>query len=339
MKKRLLLLAVLIALGVAVYGVIWAMLAERVETAAREGLAGLNRGGVVAVVDELSTGGFPFRIALAADGLYIVQPRAVPSWSIGAPRIDVYTHPWTPAHAVGAARGLDAGLGGVSLVAGTARASWQALSDSTRLDSEFGDVVFRGAGKTEEGARAGRIELHVRLPASAPGGGDDGLYAEERADLAIAARDVRLGSWASRAPARSMESFDARLALTGSIAFPATADEIAAWRDAGGTLEIERIAVRWGDVRFDGEGSLALDERMRPMGALTLEVENPRAIFEWLLDQGTIDPSVRPFLPGALAALEQGTRGGPLILPLTLQEGRIFLGPLPIARFGPLFGG
>lgn len=339
MKKRLLLLAIALALLAALYGVVWSMLADRAGTAARDGLAGLNRGGVVAVVDELAVGGFPFRIALAADGLFIARPSGAPSWSIGAPRVDVYTHPWTPAHAIAAARDLDAGLGGVSLVAASARASWQALSDSTRLDGEFLDVAFRGADRKGEGARAERIELHLRLPVDDAVGDGDGLYDEERADIAIFARDVLLGPWASRAPAQRIESFDSRLVLTGALAFPAGIDEIAAWRDAGGTLEVERIAVAWGDVAFDGEGSLALDERMRPIGALTLRVERPRAIFEWLAAQDMIDPSVRPFLPGALAALEQGTQGGPLTLPLTLQDGRIFLGPLPIARMDPLFGG
>lgn len=339
MKKRLILLGLLLAVLGTAYGIIWILMAERAKTATRDTLGGLNRQGVVAVTDRLSVGGFPFRIALGADGLYIAQPRATPSWSIGTPHLDVYTHPWTPAHLVAAAENFDAALGSVTALAATARASWQALSDSTRLDSQFHDVVFRSAGTNEEGARATDMELHVRLPSDAPDGTETGLFAEERADLAISAREVRLGPWAARAPSRLMASFDAQLALMGSIAFPSTINEIAAWRDAGGTLEIRRIALQWGDVRLEGEGSLALDERMRLMGALTLQVEQPRAIIEWLSAQNLIDRNIRPFLPGALAALEQGTQGGALTLPLTLQDGRVYLGPLPIARMGPLFGG
>jgi hypothetical protein len=40
------------------------------------------------------------------------------------------------------------------------------------------------------------------------------------------------------------------------------------WRQAGGKLEVEKLTLNWAGVKIDLQGTLGLDERHRPGGAL-----------------------------------------------------------------------
>ena len=62
----------------------------------------------------------------------------------------------------------------------------------------------------------------------------------------------------------------AEIRVSGRLSGPlagANAVDWAEWRDAGGVLETDEIAVAWADVRLSGDGSWTLDKALRPAGA------------------------------------------------------------------------
>lgn len=332
MRLRFLALA-LAGLAIA-YGAIWYSLAQEAEDRIRRLLASAKAAGIEAEVRDLQTGGFPYRIELAAEDFTLRRRRSALPWSVRLPALDIFTHPWTPAHYVAGARDARFALGTVELASPQAEASWRRTDAAAYLDADLGPASLQIPGGAP--VRAGRAELHVRLPR---GGGAEnaGLLAEERADLAFDARDVALGDYARLAPAPVMEKAALRLQVRGAAPLPMTAASLAAWRDAGGTLEVADLSADWGPAALQAEGSLSLDEDLRPLGALTVTMRRPGLIVRWLKAHGLIDARTAGLLSETVASMQAALGPGePVTLPLTLQDGQAYLGPLPIAQVGPV---
>jgi hypothetical protein len=117
---------------------------------------------------------------------------------------------------------------------------------------------------------------------------------------------------------------------------PATA--LAAWRDDGGTVEINRLALRWGPIDADGNGTLALDEQNRPLGAFTARWRGYNETIDALQATGQIPPWPAAGAKIGLNALARqqpdGTRQ--VEIPLTAQNGRLFVAGFPLMRLQPL---
>ncbi|MCK8787168.1 DUF2125 domain-containing protein [Roseomonas sp. NAR14] len=85
-------------------------------------------------------------------------------------------------------------------------------------------------------------------------------------------------------------SLAAEAALTGPI--PAgrdPAERAAIWRDAGGTLELRSLQLRWGPAGGAASATLTLDERLQPMGAGTLRLTGFAEVLDALAAGGAID--------------------------------------------------
>ncbi|MBW8270128.1 DUF2125 domain-containing protein [Caldovatus aquaticus] len=140
---------------------------------------------------------------------------------------------------------------------------------------------------------------------------------------------------------RRAESLAAELVLTGPV--PAGREPAAraeAWREAGGTLELRGLTLRWGPVEAAAQATLTLDEALQPMGAGTIRLSGIGPAIEALAAGGMVTPrgalTARTVL-GLLARTPP--EGGParVELPLTLEERTLTLGGrLQLLRFPPL---
>lgn len=136
-----------------------------------------------------------------------------------------------------------------------------------------------------------------------------------------------------------------RLRLVGQLRGPlaleaAPRDAAAYWRDGGGVLDLAEIELAWGDLTLEGEGTLTLDEAFRPLGAFAIEATGLLTLVQRLDAAGLLDPAVVPALTAALRALAAGQGHGELDrvkLPVTLQDGLLSLGQIPIGELRPVF--
>lgn len=111
------------------------------------------------------------------------------------------------------------------------------------------------------------------------------------------------------------------------------------WRDAGGRLEIGRLDLVWGTLALQGEGSLALDRKLRPAGKIDARLSGLSETVDRLADAKVIKASRARIAKVALRALADGTDGNgrPVVaLPITLDGGRLYLGPVPVLRLSPV---
>lgn len=114
----------------------------------------------------------------------------------------------------------------------------------------------------------------------------------------------------------------------------------AAWRDAGGILDLERIAFAWGQLGVSGEGTLTLDESFRPLGAFSLRTLALPALVARLAEAGVLDEETAARLAAALAARSEGNdeSGREIVrLPVTAQDGVLSVGEVEIGPLRPLF--
>lgn len=110
--------------------------------------------------------------------------------------------------------------------------------------------------------------------------------------------------------------------------------EPSAWRDDGGTVELQRSEIAWGPLSATATGTLALDDRMQPMGALTARIQGYGAAIDALVAGKAIQPADATLAKFALGTLSKtGADGKPRIeAPVTLQNGFLYLGAAKLAR-------
>ena len=121
--------------------------------------------------------------------------------------------------------------------------------------------------------------------------------------------------------------------LKGAIPAGKLRDALAAWRDDGGTVELEQGTLNWGKLAASANGTLALDGTLQPMGALTATIEHHDAVIDAAVAGGTMraqDANLAKILLGLM--VKPGADGNKqLTLPVTLQNRHLYLGPAQIA--------
>ncbi len=134
-----------------------------------------------------------------------------------------------------------------------------------------------------------------------------------------------------------------RLRLEASVMGPLSPElsreAFAAWRDDGGTLELRELFLRWGPLTLSARGTLALDEKMQPVGALTATVAGFAETLDALAAAGAVKARDATTAKALLALLARSPKPGAppeVSLPLTLQKGKLFVGPVALFKLPPI---
>lgn len=105
------------------------------------------------------------------------------------------------------------------------------------------------------------------------------------------------------------------------------------WRDVGGIMEAERIHIQYGPLLLQGNGTMALDGDLQPVGAFSARIQGFFETINSLQRAGVVrgpDASMAKVVLGMLA--KHPTNGGPasISLPLTIQNRAFFAGPVQL---------
>src|SRR5258708_17535660 len=255
---RLLIVVVIVAAGG------WVLAWERLADGLRDRIAGWAEGrraeGLTVEYDQIRINGFPLKWHVT-----IVHPHlagAGPTgWSWVGEAVEADVIPWSGRdvplrfpgdHRFAAGRGDVAEAWTVNADRPLGRAGLDNRGRLDQLNLDFTDVTVVRA-TTGQTARAGHLNGHAELHRGEPD------HEKDTFDLALALDNVQL----SRAPAAVLGPQIAH--AEGDLAFKARlpagnlASSVSVWRDDGGTVEINRLALKWGPVDADGSGTLALD--------------------------------------------------------------------------------
>lgn len=107
------------------------------------------------------------------------------------------------------------------------------------------------------------------------------------------------------------------------------------WRDAGGTLELSDFALVWGPLQIAGDGTLAVDDALQPVGAFTAQIAGLDRLVDLLEQTGRMRPQQAAIARIALAVLTRApANGGPpqARVPVSIQDRQLSIGPVPLLR-------
>lgn len=246
----------------------------------------------------------PGLLSVAAEGMQRLRLSSLPEIPYTADRLraDVPLEPGVPAHAA-------------DLVASNLRAGMPTGKEATR------------------GLTIGLLQAHGEVRPSAPQG-------EPALAFSLGAEAISLPPELPWALGGRISSLSVDGALNGPLSrVPGLARRAASWRDGGGTLEVQRLALGWGPLGLAGSATLTLDMRLQPMGTGIARIVGYAETLDTLAASGVITRGAA-IAAKALAALiaripEDG--GKPEVeVPLTLQDRTLLIRQIPLLRMPEL---
>ncbi len=134
------------------------------------------------------------------------------------------------------------------------------------------------------------------------------------------------------------------LAIVGAVDGPvptlqALSERAGAWRDAGGTLEIQHVALTWGPLNLTASATLSLDEQLQPMGAGSARVVGYAETLDALAAHNAISKSAATAAKAVLSLLAHNPEDGSppdVDVPLTLQYRTLSMRQVPLVRLPEL---
>ncbi len=117
------------------------------------------------------------------------------------------------------------------------------------------------------------------------------------------------------------------------------AERARSWRDGGGSVELHRLEIGWGQTRLEATATLALDEELQPMGAGTAKITGYGVALDALAATGFLTRSAVQAAKAVLSLLAN-TPGDDqpeeVEVPLTLQFRTLSVRQVPLLRFPEL---
>jgi hypothetical protein len=297
---------------------------------------------------DLGLGGFPARIEAIFESPSVAAAGDRPAWAWRGPVAVVRLRPWDPQTVdidLSGAHGLDWVWAGRPVAfAGTAG---HLAATVGLVDGQFRELKLLGAdidltGDTGRLAAA-TIKLALRRHSAIGDLDRDDGAPTPSVSLGLAARDLHLPDAADLPLGPAIAGLAAELDLFGTPHGASPADALAKWRDDGGTIDVKKLRIDYGPLALAGEGTLALDRKMQPIGAFTTDIKGFFETVDALRHRGLIRDRaaiMAKLILGVMAKRDpNGSAGGGariLSLPLTIQNRVVSVGPVPLATLPPI---
>lgn len=317
-----------LSLGAAVWMLYWAVAAWGLRSGLESWFAGQHRLGWQVSYGALTTGGFPLRHVTGIAQPLLADTRTGAAWSADWiafdspalwPGTQTLRFPTTEqrfsvfdrTHTL-AAQDMQADM---QLAPGLALELEQlSLTSQAWQISQDAEVFWQAQDLTVE-MRQQELPTQYHLRAEAQGFAPGGVFR-------------RLSQLSNQPPQR----FDV-LRARASVTFDRPWDRrsVEQRRPQPRTIDLELAEATWGGMRFKAAGQLQVDAQGGLTGEVALQSENWREILA-LAEQGSLlPPSSRAVVERLLSLFSGGSGGGEkLNTTLRLQQGQMWIGPLPV---------
>ena len=138
---------------------------------------------------------------------------------------------------------------------------------------------------------------------------------------------------------REVESASVAATLTGPPPMPPSAQRARAWREAGGVLDLQNLALRWGPIAGEATLRVTLDPALQPQGSGGVRLAGAPAAIQALEGAGLVPRATARTAQGVVALLSRvPPEGGPprVEVPVAVERGRITLARIPLVEFPPI---
>ena len=156
----------------------------------------------------------------------------------------------------------------------------------------------------------------------------DGAADASQDALVVAATMTGVGLPPHLLPAlgRSLQRLSFDVAVSGP-ALPPTA-----WQNAGGSLALRALDLADGPLTIGGQGRFQLDAFLRPEGTADLHLTGLTAMTDRLEKNGTLTRAEATAIRAMLGLMMRPAGADALDAPLSLREGLVALGAIPLLR-------
>lgn len=327
-RRVVLALAALLLVACAAYGFYWRHMAEKLRDGLEPWAEAQRAAGYDVAWDQVELGGFPseFRYHFVKPSFGAERPLPV---TLEAPSLTVAVAPWNlRSWQLTAPTGgrIAAPLGVFGFDLGRIEASAKpGVADTLVLD--IAAAMLDGVGLAE-GTHIADATAHIAVPSHPPTSHRDSAL-----DAALSFIGVKLPA-SVPGFGDTLEELGFSAQLMGALPPGPLVPALMHWRDEGGTVELREFRLRWGGLLIDASGTLALDGDLQPEGALSAIITGQDAAVDLAVTAGTLQPQDAGIVKAVLGLLAKpGPSGDKAItVPLTLQEGRIYLGPASLGR-------
>jgi hypothetical protein len=328
MRRPFWLLAALVLVALAAYVGIWAHLSRGLQAGLPDWAAARRAEGYDLSWQSVAVEGFPFALRLRFADAVLHAKKPLP-YDAESPEIVASAAPWNlQSWHLAAPRGIALATPGegtrldAASLEGSLAAGAGATTDVTVSAQE---VVGHGLA---EGLQAGMLKAEFTIPPHAP---------ESHRDTAF--RLVAQVSQATLPPpvpptAREIDTLSFSAMVRGRFPPGAFDSALVAWRDDGGTVELESCHLVWGKMTLDANGTLALDGAMQPTGALEATIQGADQMIDAVVEAGALEAryaGVAKAILRAIAGSEDADAKDALKIPITLQDSRLYIGPAMVA--------
>ena len=325
------LLGVVLVIGIGSYSVFWWIAAGKIEAAATAWRETAHEQKIDASWQGMRVTGYPFAFRLELTDVALKDSATNPPAELKAPTLTASARPWNFRHAwLAVPDGLAATFGPDA--APLVRLSAEHGSGAVALSGDGGTTIWLSLYQAKAdslvtlGARA--VHAWVVLPPGAPP-----THQESGLAFALEARDLALPA-APPGFSPTIDDLGFGVTMMGAVPPGPLRQAAAAWRDSGGTVELDHLHLRWGDMEISGSGTLALDNDLQPVGGFSGGVSGFDQLLNGLVASGRVKPGDARVARLALAMLAKaGPDGRPEIATsLTIQNGEMYLGPAKLGK-------
>jgi hypothetical protein len=331
-STRLALIGAVLLVGLGVYAGFWWFVAGRIKEAVAAAPEMLRARKIDASWQSVRVAGFPFAFRVELSEVTIRAAAATPAAALHAPALSASARPWNfRAWDLAAPAGIAGAVGPDA--APLAKLGAPAASGAVAVGGDGGVTIWLTLDQPKLAAVGGEIDAGaadywVMLPPRPPAAHTD-------AGLAVAAalRDLAMPV-APPGFAKTIESVGFGVTLMGALPPGPLRQAAAAWRDSGGTLELDQFHLRWGELGITGSGTLALDNDLQPVGGFSGAIAGYDQLMTALVTAGRIKAGDARVARLALAILAKaGPDGRPEIsTSFRIQDGEMFLGPAKLGK-------
>jgi hypothetical protein len=318
----------LIVIGWLIY---WNLVAASSEAQVAAFVAQQNASGAHMSYRRISRHGFPVLLRLEIDGVYFAPAHA--GWAFQTARADLNVEMLNTQHLIFQQRApifiARHHRPAASLTARTLLASLRSENGALAVAGVEADDLSLEYPDKPGALRVAKLVANMRPDPRAAGD-----Y-----QLAFDAEGVRLARLA-----RGFEGFGPSIAaVRADVVIEHGAqvldwrdnDRLGPWREAGGKLRFEALALQWGPIETTGTGQVGLDQAHRLSGRLALPVAHPAPVLEAIAAGPKLSASARR----ALQSLAAGyvVNGRALTLGVDAHNGVLTIESLPVRALPPVY--
>jgi hypothetical protein len=282
--------------------------------------------------ERIGVSGFPLAYRVGLETAVLRDGRVTPSPEVRIPALAASARPWDFADwQLTAPKGISASLAGAGERPQLQAAAKTALG-VLRVDDSAGAALWLRLQDIE--AEAGErmaissADAWITLPANPSRSPTDPALG-----VAVDLRQIQLSGIS---PVLGDEIDELAFAITVKGAFPGgkLAEAATAWRDAGGTIELDNLQLKSHGLSASATGTIALDGELQPIGGISGAIEGYDQILAALVESGHLRANDAGLARLALAMLAKaGPDGRPMIATaFRIQNGQMYLGPAKLGR-------